>query len=79
LELGKEGSIMMSDGAAAFAMVADEMGITQLLCTYQFSLDLFSTTTQIDVILRDSSTMHYSTMPCPLQHLKKNIKISIAA
>jgi hypothetical protein len=33
LELGKEGSIMMSDGAAAFAMVADEMGITQLLCT----------------------------------------------
>jgi hypothetical protein len=26
LELGKEGSIMMSNGAAAFVSVADEMG-----------------------------------------------------
>jgi hypothetical protein len=62
LELGKEGSIMMSSGAAAFALVADEMGITQLLCSYHFSLDLFSTTTQMDVILRDSYLTQYNAL-----------------
>jgi hypothetical protein len=62
LELGKEGSIMMSNGAAAFASVADEMGITQLLCSYHFSLDLFSTTTQMDVILHDSYLTQYNAL-----------------
>ena len=40
LDTGKEGSIMMSDGAAALASVADEMGITHFLCSYHFSQDL---------------------------------------
>ena len=49
-------------------MVADEVRITQLLCSYHFSLDLFSTTTQMDVILRDSyltqnNALLYNAMP----------------
>jgi hypothetical protein len=68
LKLGKEGSIIISNGAAAFALVADEMGITQLLCSYHFSLDLFSTTTQMNMILRDSyltqcDALLYNAMP----------------
>jgi hypothetical protein len=45
---------MMSDGAAAFDSVADEMDISQLFYSYHFSLDLFSTTMQMEVVLRDS-------------------------
>jgi SWIM zinc finger len=62
LELGKKGSIMMSDGGLAFASVADELGIQQCLCSYHFSLDLFSTTTQMDIALRESYLKQYNAL-----------------
>jgi len=43
---------MMTDQAIAFGTVAKELGLQHVLCTYHFGLNLFTSTTGMNPVLR---------------------------
>jgi MULE transposase domain len=62
LGIGNTKATIMTDGGAAFASVAEELGLQHCLCTYHFAVDLFSTTSQMDLHLREDYINKYNRL-----------------
>jgi len=52
LGLAEKKATMMTDQAIAFGTVAKELGLQHVLCTYHFGLNLFTSTTGMNPVLR---------------------------